>query len=91
MLESEPGTKELIYTNVKCCLGTQAITIAHSLQKLLYRVFFAFWYECRCELLRIVSELPLMLTVNIYIKCKNTQVNSIYSCQTKVKRKQNAY
>lgn len=86
MLESEPETKEPLYTNLKCSQKAQAITIVHSLQKLLYRVFFAFWYECRYELLRIVSELPLMLRVNIF-SANNTQVNSIYSSQTKVKRK----
>lgn len=86
MLESEPENKELIYTNLTCSLEAQAITIVHSLQKLLYRVFFDFCCECRCDLLRIVSELPLMLKVNKF-SANNTQVNSIYSSQIKVKRK----
>lgn len=85
MLESEPETKEFIYKSLKHSPEAQAVTRVHSFQKLLYRVFF-FCCEYRCELLQIVSELPLMLRVNI-ISANNTQLNSISSSQTKRKRK----
>lgn len=85
MLESEPENKELTYTHLTCSLEAQAKTIVHSLQKLLYRVFFDFCCECRYDLLRIVSKLPFMLRVNKF-SANNTQVNSIYSSQIEVKR-----
>lgn len=90
MLESEPENKELIYTHLTCSLEAQAIPIVHSLQKLLYRVVFDFCCKCRYDLLRIVSELPLMLRVNKF-SANNIQVNSIYSSQIEGERKKNAY
>lgn len=86
MLESEPETKEFIYKSLKHSPEAQAVTRVHSFQKLLYGVFFAFSFECRCELLPTVSELPLTLRVNT-VSANNTQVNSIYSSPTKTKRK----
>lgn len=68
MLESEPETKEFIYKSLKHSPGAQTVTRVHSFQKLLYSVFFAFSLECRCELLQIVSELPL--TQSEHSQCK---------------------
>lgn len=75
VLASEPGTEELyIHTHHKCSLEAQAITVVQSLEKLLYRVFFTFWYECRCEL-RTVAELPEMLRVTMQCSANSTEVN----------------
>lgn len=86
MLEREPDTKEFMYTSLKHSPEAQAVTRVHFFQKLLYRVFFAFSSERRCELLQIVSKLPLTQRVNT-VNENNTQVNSIYSSQNKTGKK----
>lgn len=90
VLESEPETKEFMYKSLKDSPEAQAIIRVHSFQKLLYRVFFAFCCECRPKILQIVSELPLTRRVKI-VSANNTQVNSISSSQTKIKKKKKSF